>query len=145
MFNKYCDIIVFDKEDLPVLVAKVIKVQPFDESTGLFYYQQIHKYAKRIGVEYVLIVVPSKIELWNSSNGKILAEFDTATALRPYIGKEFTVEKVSKDYLKISVVLWLDNLIYPWKETEAPYKKELAMLGVLKQIEKGKVDFEVKE
>ena len=136
---------VFDKEELPVLVANVIRVRPFDRSRGLFYYQQVHKYAKRMGIEYVLIVAPSKMQLWNSSNGDILAEFDTATALGPYIGKEFTVEKVSKHYLKISVMFWLENLIYPWKKTEAPYKEELETLGVLKLIENGQVETEVKE
>ncbi len=145
MMLKHCDIMVFDKEDLPVLVAKVIRVRPFDKSRGLFYYQQIHKYAKRIGIEYVLIVAPSKIQLWNSSNEDILVEFDTATALRPYIGEEFTVEKVSKHYLKFSVIFWLENLMHPWKETEAPCKEELEALGVLKLIENGQVEFEVKE
>ena len=142
---KFCDIMVFDKEDLPVLVAEVIKIRPFDKSTGLFYYQRVQKYAKRIGVEYVLIVAPGKMQLWNSSNGEIFAEFDTATALGPYIGEEFTVEKVSKHYLKISVMFWLENLIYPWKKMEAPYKEELEALGVLKKIEKGYVEIKVKE
>jgi len=31
-----CDIVVFDKEDLPVLVAEIIKVRLFDTSTGFF-------------------------------------------------------------------------------------------------------------
>ncbi|MBC8230902.1 hypothetical protein H8E77_15230 [bacterium] len=142
---KHFDIMVFDKEDLPVLVANVIRVHPFDKSRGLFYYQEVNKYAKRIGVEYVLIVAPSKMQLWSLSNDDILAEFDTATALAPYIGKEFTVEKVSKHYLKISVLIWLDNLVYPWKKSEVPCQEELEALGVLEQIEKGQVEFEVKE
>jgi hypothetical protein len=142
---KYFDIMVFDKDDLPILVAKVIKVRSLDKSTGLFYYQEVNKYAKRIGVEYVLIAAPDKMQLWNSSNEDILAELDTATALAPYIGKEFIVEKVSKHYLKFSVLFWLENLIYPWKKAEAPYKEELEALGVLKQIENGQVETEVKE
>ena len=147
MYNpmfKYFDIMVFDKEDLPVLVANVIRVRSLDKSTGLFYYQEIQKYAKRIGVEYVLIVAPSKMELWHSSNGDILAEFDTSTALGPYIGKEFTVGKVSKDYLKGLVMLWLDDLIFPWKEMEAPYKKQLKALGVLEQLENVQMKIEDK-
>ena len=144
MMFKYCDIMVFDKEDLPVLVARVIRVRPFDESRGLFYYQQVQKYAKRIGVEYVLIVAPSKMQLWNSSNGGISAEFDTTTALRPYIGKEFTVKEASKDYLKGLVTLWLDDLIFPWKEAEAPYKEELKALGILEQLDNVQMNIEDK-
>ena len=142
---KHFDIMVFDKEDLPVLVANVIRVRPFDKSRGLFYYQEENKYAKRIGIEYMLIVAPSKMQLWNLSNDDILAEFDTATAFAPYIGEGFTVEKISKHYLKGLVIFWLENLIYSWKKTEAPYKEELEALGVLKQIEKGLVETEVKE
>lgn len=145
MMFKYWDIMVFDKEDLPVLVAKVIKVKPFNKERQLFYYQQVHKYAKRIGVEYVLIVAPSKMQLWDTSKEEILAEFDTAIALRPYIMKETTVERASKPYLRGLVIFWLDNLIYSWKKTEAPYKEELEALGVLKSIEKGYVEFGVKE
>lgn len=138
-------IVVSDKESFPVIVAEVIKVQPFDKSTGLFYYQEVHKYAERIGAKYVLIVAPSKMKLWDSSNGEILVEFDTAIALGPYIGKEFTLEEVSKHYLRVTLMLWFDDLIYPWKEAEAPYKKELEALGVLEQIEKGYVEIKVKE
>lgn len=137
------DIVVFDKEDFPFLIAEAIKVLSFDESTSRFYYQQLSKHAKRIGADYILIVSPSKIELWNSSDEK-LAEFDTATALGPYIGKEFTLEEVSHHYLEGLVMLWLDDLIYPWKETEAPYKEELERLDILKRLEKGKVETEVK-
>ena len=140
---KYCDFAVLDKEDFPVLVAKVIKVRLFDEDTGFFYYQEANKYAKRVGAEYVLIVTPSKMKLWRLSNGEVLAEFDTATALRPYINKEFTVEKSSKDYIKGLVMLWLDDLIYSWKEAEAPYKKELKSLGILERLEYVELETEV--
>jgi len=92
----------------------------------------------------VLIVAPSKMELWSSSNENILAEFDTAKALCPYIGKAFTLEEASEHYLKGLVALWLDDLIYPWKEAEAPYKKELETLGITKRIEKGYVEVEAK-
>jgi len=144
MMFKYWDIMVFDKEDLPVLVAKVIKVKPFNKERQLFYYQRVHKYAKRIGVGYVLIVAPSKIQLWNPSNDEVLAEFDTAIALCPYIRKESTVEKVSKDYLKGLVMLWLDDLILSWKEEEAPYKEELKALGILEQLENVQMKIEDK-
>jgi len=134
MSKKYCDIVVLDKEDFPVLVVKVVRVRPFDEEARFFYYQEANKYAKRVGAEYVLIVAPSKMELRNSSNGEVLAEFDTATALHPYINKEFTVEKSSKDYIKGLVMLWLDNLVYPWKKTVPPYKEELKALGILERL-----------
>lgn len=137
------DIVVFDKEDFPVLVAKVIRVKNFDEETRLFYYHEANQYAKRIGAYYVLVASPSKMELRKSSNGEKLAEFDTASALAPYIGKEFTVQGVSKHYLKGSVMLWLDDLIYPWKKTEAPYKKELKALGILEQLEDVRIRNEV--
>lgn len=129
------DIVVFDKEDWAVLVVKVIRVKNFDEETKLFYYQEANKYAERMGADYVLVAAPSKMELRRSSSGKVLTEFDTVTALAPYIGEEFTVKEVSKHYLKVSIMLWLDDLIYPWKETEAPYKKELKSLGILEQLE----------
>lgn len=138
------DIVVFDKEDWAVLVVKVIRVKNFDEETKLFYYQEANKYAERMGADYVLVAAPSKMELRRSSSGKVLTEFDTVTALAPYIGKEFTLEEVSHHYLEGLVMLWLDDLIYPWKETEAPYKEELERLDILKRLEKGQVETEVK-
>lgn len=132
--SKYCDLVVLDKEDFPILAVKVIRVRPFDEETRFFYYQEANKYAKRVGAEYVLVVAPSKMELRKSSNGEVLAEFDTATALQPYIHEEFTLEKVSKDYIKALVMFWLDSLVYPRKNAEVPYKEELKALGILERL-----------
>ncbi len=132
--NKYCDLVVLDKEDFPILAVKVVRVRPFDEERRFFYYQEANKYAKRVGAEYVLVVAPSKMELRNSSDGEVLAEFDTATALQPYIHEEFTLGKTSKDYIKVLVMLWLNNLVYPRKNAEVPYKEELKALGILERF-----------
>jgi len=125
MVKKKYDLMVLDKEDFPVIFVRVIRVDRFTDERRLFYFQQAQGYAKRLNADYVLVVSPFQMELWDSQTEKPIVMFDTATALGPYSQNGGPVEKLSHDSLEDLTLSWLDPVIYQWTGNEVPYKGAL--------------------
>lgn len=137
MVPKKYDLMVLDKEDFPVMFVRVIRVDGFTDERRIFYFQQAQGYAKRLNADYVLVVSPFQMELWDSQTEKPIAMFDTATALGPYSHNWGPVEKLSHDSLEDLTLSWLDQVIYQWTGNEVPYKEKLKQLGVVEKLKYG--------
>ncbi len=140
MVKKKYDFVVLDTEDFPVIFGRVARVDGFTDERRLFYFQQAQGYAKRLNADYVLVVSPFQMELWDSHTEKPIAMFDTATALGPYNKGEKPVEKLSHDRLQGLTEHWLSLIIFHWTGNEVPYKEELTKLGVVEKLKHGIVE-----
>jgi hypothetical protein len=141
MVKKKYDFVVLDTEDFPVIFGRVARVDGFTDERRLFYFQQAQGYAKRLNADYVLVVSPFQMELWDSKTEKPIARFDTATVLEPYNkGWKQPVEKLSHDRLEGLTMCWLDEIISHWTGNEVPYKEELTKLGVVEKLKHGIVE-----
>ncbi|MBI1923833.1 hypothetical protein HYR99_06240 [Candidatus Poribacteria bacterium] len=137
MIKKQYDLMVLDKEDFPVIFVRVIRVDRFTDERRIFYFQQAHGYAKRLNADYVLVVSPFQMELWDSHTEKPVAMFDTATAFEPYSERWGPAEKLSRHGLESLTHLWLDRIIFWPNDDEVPYKEELRKLGVVEKLKYG--------
>jgi hypothetical protein len=137
MVPKKYDLMVLDKEDFPVMFVRVIRVDGFTDERRIYYFQQAQGYAKRLNADYVLVMSPFQMELWDSKTEKPIAMFDTATALGPYSHNWGPIEKLSHDGLESLTMSWLDRIIFWPNDDEVPYKEELKKLGMVEKLKYG--------
>ena len=137
MVKKHYDLMVLDREDFPVMFVRVIRVDKFTDERRIHYFQQAQGYAKRLNADYVLVVSPFQMELWDSHTEKPITMFDTATALGPYSDGWGPVEKLSHHGLESLTHSWLNNVLFHWTGNEVPYKEELSKLGVVEKLKYG--------
>ncbi len=137
MVQKKYNLMVLDKEDFPVMFVRVIRVDGFTDERRIYYFQQAQGYAKRLNADYVLVVSPFRMELWDSHTEKPIATFDTATALGPYSHNWGPVEKLSHHGLECLTDYWLSQIIFSLNDDQVPYKEELRKLGVVEKLKYG--------
>ena len=140
MVPKKYDLRVLDKEDFPVMFVRVIRVDRFTDERRIHYFQQAQGYAKRLNADYVLVVSPFQMELWDSPTEQPIAMFDTAATLGPYSQKWGPVEKLSHHGLECLTHYWLNQIIFSLNEEQVPYKEELKKLGVVEKLKYGLVE-----
>jgi hypothetical protein len=131
MIQKKYDLMVLDKDDFPVIAARVTGINRFTDEQRVYYFQQAQGWA-----EYVLVVSRSQIELWNSYTEESVATFDTATALEPYSKGWASIEKLSRDGLEGFTLCWLDQVIFSIND-DVPYKAKLKQLGIVEKLKYG--------
>jgi hypothetical protein len=139
MIQKKYDLMVLDKDDFPVIAARVTGINRFTDEQRVYYFQQAQGWA-----EYVLVVSRSQIELWNSYTKESVATFDTATALEPYNQKWEHIEKLSRFGLMCLTDYWLNKIISQ-NNAQAPYKEELKKLGLVEKLKYGLVQRNLEE
>ena len=121
------------------MFVRVIRVGEFTDERRIYYFQQAQGYAKRLNADYVLVVSPFQMELWDSHTEIPIVTFDTATALGPYSLNWGPVEKLSHHGLESLTHHWLNQMISHWTGNEVPYKEELKKLGVVEKLKYGLV------
>jgi hypothetical protein len=130
--KKVHDIMVFDRDDFPVIVGRVTAIKRFTDEQRIYYFRQAQGWA-----EYVLVVSKSQIELWKSCTEESVATFDTKTALEPYNNGRNSFEKLNHDSIENLTLYWLNDVISHWKDDNVPYKEEFKKLGLVERLKYG--------
>jgi hypothetical protein len=130
--EQQADILVTASQGQPLLVVEV-KRHTFDQSAR----QQIEKYSKAVGAEFVMGIDPRQIIVAPTQNGR--PDWDHAITLSTssILGRYTDVsdlESVEDFYLESLTEGWLRDFSFSWKSKRPPGYDELDQLGLASRL-----------
>lgn len=129
------DIVVFDADDVPVMLVEVKARQ----EEKVFDQQQLVQYLQAApNIPYAMLVTLRSIQIfeWKSQTLSLLLTTPTADVLSDY-EPEFRQKNIYHDYLKTLVETWLRDVAYHWKSLMPPLFEQLSQLGLTKKLNEG--------
>jgi hypothetical protein len=140
------DIVAYDSERRPILIAEVKSVPPSDRA--------ISSFLDALGgapesIAFGMVVDPETIRVFRRNESTPVATLDAIGVLRHY-SPDYDGERTRHGHKRLLeihigtlVEAWLRDLAYRWKGGEAPGLDEMERVGLRALIEDGSTDGEV--
>jgi len=129
------DIVVFDADDVPVMLVEVKARQ--DEK--VFDQEQLVQYLQAApNIPYAMLVTLRDIQIfeWKSQTLSLLLTAPTADVLSDY-EPEFREKNIYEYYLTTLVETWLRDVAYHWKSATPPLFDQLSQLEIVAKLNNG--------
>ena len=129
------DIVVYDSDDVPVMLVEVKARQ----EEKVFDREQLMQYLQAApAISYAMLVTLRDIQIfeWKSQTLSLLLAVPTADVLSFY-EPEFSQKNIYYDYLTTLVETWLRDVAYHWKSPTPPLFEQLSRLGLAEKLNEG--------
>jgi hypothetical protein len=126
------DILVTGEQGQPLLVVE-IKRRAIDQNIR----QQIARYSKSVGAEFLMGIDPQNILVAKTLSGlpdwSGVVKLSTPTILSHY-GDVQNLERVEGFYLQGLIEAWLRDFSFSWKSQRPPGYEELSRIGLASRL-----------
>lgn len=139
------DMLLYDKQGSPVAIVEVKAQENVDDETLRFYLQELKAQAAEIRTEYVILVLPERLQVWHLSNGRedLAAELDFAKVLKKHLPKaQRHAKEPGAHLLEMLVYSWLDSLTTASSTDLSEEEKKLESTGLLEKIREGSLHYQ---
>jgi hypothetical protein len=140
--RRVVDVLAYDSERRAVLLVEVKGTVATGEAV-----EQLRRYlqAANTCIPFAMLVDPSRIQIFRWDGQQLsgpIQTFETPEILGHY-SERFGTRRVSEDYLRGLVDLWLQDLAFHWKSPSPPGSSELAADGLGTRLAGGTTEMEV--
>jgi hypothetical protein len=142
------DIIAYDRDDRPFLVAEV-KARQVSSDDRAALLAHLADRGALAGMDFLLFADYERLRVYaikDGRAGKLLGELPTIDVLRDYdprIAELMKRRRLDHQYLEALVGMWLRNLAYNWRNDRPPAENEMATIGTLDRLKGGSTRSEV--